>query len=330
MNRSGYQGHGKPVSHRYEFSSQSASRVTGARATKPSWSGVLAGLIFLSACGNEQAENEKATQVVARVNETEITVHQLDHEMAQRSGRGESDVNAQDVLEDLINRQLFVQKAQEAKLDRTPEAILAMDRMRAQILSEMYLKAVITQSAQPAEAQVRAYYDQHPELFAARKIYQFRQLELIDGSSVEQVEGWRRAHRDAAELEATLTKENKLKQARDRTLAAEELPLDFVVSAQAMQPGQSAIMKVADSLNIMVLRGATAEPVTLVQAGPHIARFLANQRERQVVGDEITRLRQVSRIERLNTPARGREPAENGPKGEAKALAPPARETVPP
>lgn len=330
MNQSGYPGRRNAASRIRGFRTKSDSKVKGAYC-RPGVLCALAVLAILSACGNDQAESKKATQVVARVNGTEITVHQLDHEIAQRSGRGDINVNAQDVLEDLINRQLFVQKAHEAKLDRTPEAILAMDRVRAQILSEMYLKAVLTQSAQPTEAQLREYYDQHPELFAERRIYQFRQMELVDGLSVEQVEGWRRAHHDVAELEATLTKEKKLKQALNRTLAAEELPLDFVLSAQSMQPGQSAIMKAGASLSIMALQNVTEDPVTLLQAAPHIARFLANQRERLVIGDEITRLRQVSRIDRLNTPAERPAAVASGPAAGVKM--PPAAQvqhTAPP
>jgi EpsD family peptidyl-prolyl cis-trans isomerase len=260
-------------------------------------------VFVLLACNNDAPTATRASQVVARVNGSEITVHQLEHELSSRSQDSEGKVDTDEVVEELINRQLFTQKAHEAKLDRSPEAVLALDRARAQILSEMYLKAVVTHSAQPNEVEVRDYYNQHPELFAQRRIYQFRQLDLSEGVTVEQAEAWRRATENIAALEMQLVKDKKLERVLDRTLAAEELPLDFVITANQLKPASTAVMKIGKRVSIMLLQNVKADPVTVVQAAPHIVRFLANQRERQVINDEIFRLRQVSRVDRLRTPA---------------------------
>lgn len=264
---------------------------------------LLALFFTLSACSNDTPTSASTSQVVAKVNGTEITVHQLEHELASRNQGIENKADADDVVEELINRQLFTQKAHEAKLDRTPEAVLALDRARAQILSEMYLKAVVTHSGQPSEVEVREYYDQHPELFSARRVYLFRQFELVEGMSVEQAEALRRASTNMASLEAQLGKDKKLARVLDRTLAAEALPLDFVLTASHLKPNDSAVMKIGKQVSILFLQDAKDEPVTLMQATPHIVRFLANQRERQVINDEIFRLRQLSRVDRLRTPA---------------------------
>lgn len=265
---------------------------------------VASGLVTvftLSSCSNDTPTG--TSQVVARVNGAEITVHQLEHELSSRGQNSEGIVDTDEVVEELINRQLFTQKAHEAKLDRTPEAVLALDRAHAQILSEMYLKAVVTHSAQPNEVEVHDYYNQHPELFAERRVYQFRQIELTEGVPVEQAEAWRRATENIAALELQLAKDKKLERVQDRTLTAEELPLDFVLTANQMKPANSAVMKIGKRVSIMLLQNVKADPVTVVQAAPHIVRFLANQRERQVINDEIFRLRQISRVDRLRTPA---------------------------
>lgn len=263
----------------------------------------LIAVLLLPACNNDTTSAARASQVVARVNGSEITVHQMEHELSHRRQGGESKADADEVVEELINRQLFTQKAHEAKLDRSPEAVLALDRARAQILSEMYLNAVVTHSAQPTEVEVREYYNQHPELFAERRVYQFRQFELIEGVTVQQAETWRRATENISALESQLAKDKKLAQVLDRTLAAEELPLDFVLTAHQLKPANSAVMNIGKRVSILLLQSVKAEPVRIEQAAPHIVRFLANQRERQVINDEIFRLRQISRVDRLRTPA---------------------------
>src|SRR4051812_48131105 len=113
------------------------------------------------------------TRALAGVNGVEI------------SGRPSS-MTAQ-ALEKIIDRELLVQKALEAGLDKDPAVAETIDNARRQVLAQAYVERVASSGVKPSRDEVRAFYDENPALFAERRIYRIRELTVA--SPADLVEG---------------------------------------------------------------------------------------------------------------------------------------------
>src|SRR5256714_8547462 len=116
-------------------------------------------------------------QLAAKVNGTEISLRHL---------RTTSPGNLQQVLEKVIDRELLVQKALEAGLERDPQLGESIDAARRQLLAQAYIDKVSASVQKSSREEVHAFYAENPVLFAERRIYRMRELvvsapaELID------------------------------------------------------------------------------------------------------------------------------------------------------
>ena len=78
--------------------------------------------LALSACGERPPEKKVATQVAAKVNAGEISVHQINYVLQRTPAIPQAQIETakRKVLESLIDQELAVQQALEAKLERSP------------------------------------------------------------------------------------------------------------------------------------------------------------------------------------------------------------------
>ncbi len=100
---------------------------------------MLSGLLVLGACGGHGSSSggDALGQVVARVNGEEITVSQVNAELASVGANGQDTKAVQeDVLRAIVLRTLMRQAATKHKLDRKPEVRLLMDAARDKVLAE--------------------------------------------------------------------------------------------------------------------------------------------------------------------------------------------------
>ena len=102
---------------------------------------VIVSAVALAACGGHK---DKATQVAAKVNKEEISVHQINFVLSQAQGikPEQRDAASKVVLERLIDQELAYQKAQEQKLDRDPNVLQAIEAAKRQIVVQNYMTKV--------------------------------------------------------------------------------------------------------------------------------------------------------------------------------------------
>ena len=117
------------------------------------------------------------TQIVARAGGRELTLSQLRLEMA-RLRLSPSDPDAERVaLESLVNRTVIAAAARKAKLHRRPETIARMHAAQDAALVELYI-ASAAQPAEPTRADIEAYIEARPAVFAERRAYTLSVLTL--------------------------------------------------------------------------------------------------------------------------------------------------------
>ena len=87
---------------------------------------VVLAAVLATGCGDKGSSEGKATQAAARVNGSEVTVHQINQILERQQGLRpeQADAASRNILEGLIDQQLAVDKAEEQKLDRDPQVTL--------------------------------------------------------------------------------------------------------------------------------------------------------------------------------------------------------------
>ena len=129
-------------------------------------------LAIAAGCGKSD-DKKAATQVAAKVNSDEITVHQINNvlarapnvtpEVAERAKR--------EILDKLIDQQLAQQQAIEKKLDRSPNVLQVLEAAKTEILARAYLEQIAAAQPKPTPEEAKKYYAEHPELFARRRVF---------------------------------------------------------------------------------------------------------------------------------------------------------------
>ncbi|MEW5873497.1 MAG: EpsD family peptidyl-prolyl cis-trans isomerase, partial [Chloroflexota bacterium] len=124
---------------------------------------------LVAGCGDKketEAGDKPASQVVARVNGTELTVHQVNFALQRIPNLSpeQSRAASLQVVRNLVEQELAVQQALADKLDRDATVVQALDAARRQILAEAWMGRKVGAPAEPTDADVQEYFNAHPEL----------------------------------------------------------------------------------------------------------------------------------------------------------------------
>lgn len=261
---------------------------------------VLASLLWLGGCVQKRVETTPG-QALASVNGVEITVLQLNDELA-RAGVGAANEQAasKQLLQALIDRQLLQAEAAREKLDRDPKVMQAIDRARALIVAQAWLQKRVGNLAQPTTADIEAYYNAHPQFFSNRKQFAMDQLQLPASAltpDLKQVV-------DHAGSLADVTKwldANKVQAGRSHVArSTADLAPALAARLMAMRKGQVFAVQEGERALVIALADVQDAPVTLAVARPQIAQFLTKQRQKESASTELARLRADAKIEYLN------------------------------
>ena len=138
--------------------------------------------VLVAGCGDKKDEAATAapSQVAAKVNGTELTVHQVNYALQRIPNLDPEQTKAASlqVVRNLVEQEVIAQKALDDKLDRDPAVVQALDAARRQILAEAYMSRKLGTPDEPSDAEVTDYFNQHPELFAKRKIYRLQEISI--------------------------------------------------------------------------------------------------------------------------------------------------------
>ncbi len=131
--------------------------------------GVAVMVAALTGCGSK---GSGASQVVAKVNDSEITVSQLSQALHVRGVESTSPDATKQAIEALINEELLLKSALDNKLDRDPAVVQALERSRRQVLARAYVERMVFPTDAIGASEQVEFYKKHPELFEHRKMFQ--------------------------------------------------------------------------------------------------------------------------------------------------------------
>lgn len=253
------------------------------------------------ACSKETEGEKPATQIAAKVNSGEISVHQINYVLSRMNAATQLPENAakvrQGILDRLIDQELVLEQALEKKLDRSPEVLMAVENARREILARAYIEQITAALPKPTTEEVKAYYAKHPQLFAERRIYNIQEIaipasagvtgelrELLNGGkSLEEIANWLKS------------KDVKFS-GGSATRPAEQIPLELLPKIHPLKVGQGLMVEGPQSVTVMRLAAAQSAPVSEEIALPRIQQFLGNQRATEAAKEEIKALKANAKI----------------------------------
>lgn len=259
--------------------------------------GIAVAVAMLAACGG--GDKKGATQVAAKVNKEEISVHQINFVLQRQPGLKPEQAKAagKQVLETLIDQELAIQQATENKLDREPNVVMAIEGAKREILARAYADKLAATASKPTDEDVAQYYNSKPALFAQRRIYVLQEFNIdAEGEAAKVVGPVAQAAKNGSDLAKQLTAANIKFNTRQISQPAENLPLALIDRIGALSDGQSLTLPSPNGVNVVFVNSAKSQPVALAQAKPAIEQFLLNERKRKIMTDEMKRLRAAAAI----------------------------------
>ena len=258
-------------------------------------------LTVLTGCSDSETE-KPATQIVAKVNDDEITVHQLNSAVAKVPNVSPENVDEvrKEVLEKLVNQQLAVQQAEKNKIDRSAEVVMMMDAAKRDILTKAYLSQLVGNLPQPSEQESSKFYDEHPELFAQRRIYKLQEIVIPRKDAPLDEIREAAGSKSMDDMVAWLKSKNIPYRTAGATRAAEQISLPMLAEVSSLQDGQTKLIETPEALTVVHLISSELSPVDKEAAMQRIPRFLANEQAKDIINEDLQRLKTAAKIEYLN------------------------------
>jgi EpsD family peptidyl-prolyl cis-trans isomerase len=255
----------------------------------------LAVALVLAGCSG--GKGKETSQVVAKVDESEITVSQLSDVLATRGSEAPDGDVTRRAVDSLIDEQLLVKAALDNKLDRDPAVVQALERMRRQVLARAYLeRLVFPRDAISAQEQIE-YYKQHPALFEKRKMFQVMVYTIKSPTVPAPVRAELDNAHSADDVAKVLTAHNVAYDAQSLTRGAEQLPLAELPKFEAAKVGDILVLPGAQGrVPLMLITGIQESPISVDRAQPIIQQYLMNTRNARAVEEHLKQARATAKI----------------------------------
>lgn len=262
--------------------------------------------------------------VAVNVNNQPIALQHVDSALAQAGGLPPEHAKGarKEVLDQLVEQELLAQQALVKKLDREPRVAQVLDASRRDILARAYLEQLVGTAAKPTDQEVNAYYEQHPELFKDRRVFNLRQLAIQAGADFQPKLQAQMAKGATVDGLLEWLKAEKIQFATDAgTKSAEQLPPQVLAQFQRLKDGEMTVIPSGENTLVVQVVSSQTQPVDLKQATAGIQQFLTNEARAKLVDGEIKKLRAAGKIEYLGEFAAASEPAKAAPQGAGAAPA---------
>lgn len=276
--------------------------------------------IALAACGERRSETG-TSQVAAQVGQGEVSIHQVNLVLQRQPDLRPEQVESasRTALERLVQLELAVQKANEAKIDREPQVVQALDFARREVLARAYIDRLSETAAKPTAQDIERFYEERPALFKTRRIYSVQEFGIVaPGEKLPALQARLAAARTVPAMLGELNASGLNYTLASATKPAEDWALPVLDKLAGMSEGQVEFLPQPPGLRVLVLTGSTPAPRKLEEARLPIEQFLLNERKQQKVDAELKALRSTAEVKYLGKFAQA------APAGAAPAVVSPA------
>lgn len=257
--------------------------------------------LLLGACARE-GENKPASQVVAKVNGTEISIHQVNAVLGRMGPfppQEAADLSKR-VLEQVIDQELIVEKAKEKKLDRNPQVLQAIEAARRDVLARAYLEEIASSATRPTAQEIKEFFDANPALFKDRRIFTVREIfvprrqelhealqrEVDKGKSISDIAAHLRSGKVAFSTSAAAK-------------SAEQVALELLPDYQRLRDGQTVALVHDGGALVVHMVSAELQPLDEKTASPLIEAFLLSRQRAELMKNAVRHERSIAKVDYL-------------------------------
>lgn len=220
-----------------------------------------------------------------------ITVAQLDAELRAAGAPNNADAKIRNAaLNQIVIRKLAAKAARDAKLDKTPDAILLKNAAVETFEAGLERDATLARIAPPTQAEAEAFVQSRPEMFARRTAYLVDRLQLSARPDADLAKALEPAN-TFEEVEAVL----KARRApyRRSVEQLDSLRMDPKLSARiaSVPTGAPFVLPTAPALSINRIRASKPQPLTGEAAVGLARQALLDQRRAEALTQRLKDLK---------------------------------------
>jgi peptidyl-prolyl cis-trans isomerase C len=250
-------------------------------------------LVGLTGC---EEKSEPTGQVVASIDGEDITQRDIRSELLAANVQAAPQTQAQrsEVLERIISRKLLTIEAKKARLDKSPDYLAAVQRMREVILASMLVNERMQQFPTPSAAEVQQFINDNPQKFGGRKIYDLDQISTsatsLDKKDLQKLDS------NEAVVRYLTSKKHPFQRRRSK-LDAISLPKEMVDQIDKLPEGMPFIIANGEQLLINSKLNVTNAPIGPKEQQNAAMEILKKQNVEKALEDQVNYRRKAVKIE---------------------------------
>jgi peptidyl-prolyl cis-trans isomerase C len=228
-------------------------------------------------------------EVIATVNGREITSQDL---LAEARASGQTNVNAQQLLQQVIARSLLAQSAHDQKLDAYPGYPSDLVRIEQSFLAEKALRSVVKPSPPPTPQAIAAFEAANPYLFSERVRLQVDQVQFENTDNMKSLQG-------ADDLPTVISKLKALNvpfERKSRTLDTAQIPTEVSAQLAATPLNQLEFLRNGEAVVGIVVLARDPIEVPPDQTLSMATQLIERSGSQRQFDDEVNRLRAKAQI----------------------------------
>ncbi|GEM_PF-1635612 len=262
---------------------------------------VLPVLLIAALAGCSDSAPKENTQVAAKVNDQEITVHQLNlaiGAMGEKALNADKEALQTAVLNNMIIQTLMEQEAEKADLDREPYVMQAMEAAKRRVLASAYLQQIATISPSITEEDIKKYYAANTDLFANRKLFVYEQVTVeSDIDNFEAVENKVRQTESLEDFTSWLQQKSIPYSLLTQAKTSENISQNLLKPLSTLDVGQVGFLTLDDGFVVIEVEDKQLQPVELEMAAPAIRQHLQKQQQTSQIQQTVSSLKSAALIE---------------------------------
>lgn len=262
---------------------------------------VLTMLGLIVSCGKNNS-SEKSSQSIVRVNGDDITMLQLNNELQRANVPPDKlDEAGKQVASALVDRQILIQEAHKANLERKPRVIQAIENAKMQIIAQAYIQEKVSSLPMPTHLEITEYRDKHADIFANRKVFVMDELAFkVGAENTQDIQSLSDSAKSLEEVVQWLSV-HQIQYARTRAShVAESVPLQLLDKLEKMAVGDMIFVNANGGMVAGRMIEVKNSAISEADSKPIIERIIFDQKRKLTIENEMKRLHSTAKIEYIN------------------------------
>jgi len=237
-------------------------------------------------------------QVAAVVNGEEVTLQEINAEIAQRNVPESADKNAvrQAALQSIIQRRVLAQAARSDGLDRDSGYLLKRRALDDALLIQTMAQKIDSTIRIPEDQQLEAAVKDRPTMFANRSVLTVDRIQFPSPAVRSGLAQLNDDH-SLAEVEATLHAQNITFTRATGKLDSASIPLEMANRINAVPPGEPFILEQGGVVTVSVITGRESVPMDANAAKPMAAKMLRAEELNKAIDKRLKTAMSQAKIE---------------------------------